>query len=165
VRQPSSPQAAHEQQWRAWQREQAAAVKLQATARGWLCRKEHLKVIKARRASMLRPPTPPTFAWLRSGLGEALCQAVASGEADVHARDRQGNTLVMASIVVYDMNSLQTLLYYGADVNAQNYEGKSALHLCMEMGYEDLADWLKQSYQADDSLLDAQGRSCYYYSL
>jgi ankyrin repeat protein len=45
-------------------------------------------------------------------------------------------------------------------MNAQNHSGNSALHFCVMHKHTELAGYL-QSKGADDSLLNAQGLTCY----
>ncbi len=50
---------------------------------------------------------------------------------------------------------------FGADVNLADGRGLTALHLCYLYGYEALGLYLVAKLGADDSRLDARGRSCF----
>src|SRR5690242_10095527 len=63
---------------------------------------------------------------LRQGNIAQLNAAIASG-TDANARDRYGNTLLMDAAVYGPLDSLAFLLKHGADVNAANPAGHTAL--------------------------------------
>ena len=50
---------------------------------------------------------------------------------------------------------------FGADINAADRHGSTALHAACRYGYEGLAEYMVKKLGADDTVLDAKGRSCY----
>jgi ankyrin repeat protein len=78
----------------------------------------------------------------------------------VDCRDISGNTLLLLACRQGHKRMVKFLLRRGATMNAQNHSGNSALHFCIMHKHTELASYL-QSKGADDSLLNAQGLTCY----
>jgi len=88
-------------------------------------------------------------------LEEALDEDVPVDTCDEH-----GNTLLMLSCQQGNKRIAKFLLRRGAKMNMQNLHGNSVLHYCYEYNFEELAEYLKDK-GADDSLLNADGLTCY----
>jgi ankyrin repeat protein len=78
----------------------------------------------------------------------------------VDARNGDGETLLLVGCRRGDKSLVKACLRMGADVNAQNFAGSSALHHCYGHGFPGLADYMRRR-GADDTLLDSLGRRCY----
>ena len=88
-------------------------------------------------------------------LEEALDEDVAVDTADEH-----GCTLFILACQQGNKRLAKFLLRRGAKMNAQTLDGNTVLHFCYFYNYEELAEYLK-SKGADDSLLNADGLTCY----
>ena len=88
-------------------------------------------------------------------LEEALDEDVSVDTADEH-----GCTLFILACQQGNKRLAKFLLRRGAKMNAQTLEGNTCLHYCYFYNYEELAEYLK-SHGADDSLLNADGLTCY----
>ena len=78
----------------------------------------------------------------------------------VHVVDRQGSGPLHLACQVGSKRMVKTLLRWGCDVNAQNYQGNTALHYCFAYHFDPLAAYLI-SKGADDRKLNYFGLSCY----
>jgi ankyrin repeat protein len=82
---------------------------------------------------------------------------------DINNRDKYGNTLLLLACQQGGISKriCKLLLRRGADVNAQNYMGNTALHYLMTYNHSPaLAEYMIQR-GADDSLLNYDGLTCY----
>jgi hypothetical protein len=61
---------------------------------------------------------------------------------DVNACDEYGNTLLILAAQAGSASTLDVLLRRGADINAQNWRGQTALHFAYAFLYHELADFL-----------------------
>mmetsp|Transcript_18449 Transcript_18449/g.24369 ORF Transcript_18449/g.24369 Transcript_18449/m.24369 type:complete len:1759 (+) Transcript_18449:168-5444(+) len=80
--------------------------------------------------------------------------------APIETSDHAGNTLLILAAQQGNKNICKFLLRRGAMMNAQNINGNTVLHYCYEYNHVELAEYLK-SKGCDDSLLNAQGMTCY----
>ncbi|KAJ1445763.1 ankyrin repeat-containing domain protein, partial [Pelagophyceae sp. CCMP2097] len=78
----------------------------------------------------------------------------------IEAADDFGNTLLVLAAQTNNKKVCKVLLRRGANVNAQNALGNTALHYCNEYGYAALASYLVDK-GADDAQLNANGLTCY----
>lgn len=74
--------------------------------------------------------------------------------------DENGNTLLIIAAQQGSKRIVKFLLRRGADINAQNLLGNTALHFCFQYSFNDLAEYLI-SKGANDSLLNKDGLTCY----
>lgn len=82
---------------------------------------------------------------------------------DINHRDKYGNTLLLLACQQGGISKRisKLLLRRGADINAQNYMGNTALHYLMTYNQSPaLAEYMIQR-GADDSLLNYDGLTCY----
>ena len=79
---------------------------------------------------------------------------------DVNHQDEHGNSLLVLAAQTGNKRTCKLLLRRGADVLRVNLQGNSVLHYCFEYHFTELADYL-MSKGGDDSLLNAQGLTCY----
>jgi ankyrin repeat protein len=82
---------------------------------------------------------------------------------DINTRDKYGNTLLLLACQQGGVSKRLCKLFLrrGADINAQNYMGNTALHYLMTYNQSPaLAEYMIQR-GADDSLLNFDGMTCY----
>jgi len=79
---------------------------------------------------------------------------------NVETRDNFGNSLLHLSCQQGNKRMAKFLLRRGANIKTQNNVGNSVLHHCHIYSHNDLAEYLL-SKGADDSLINAQGCTCY----
>ena len=80
---------------------------------------------------------------------------------NVETQDEFGNTLfILACQQGSSKKMIKFLLRRGANIDAQNHTGNTALHYLYEYEHTELADYLL-SKGADDSLLNSHGFTCY----
>ncbi|KAJ8599586.1 hypothetical protein CTAYLR_004698 [Chrysophaeum taylorii] len=77
--------------------------------------------------------------------------------------DDQGNTLLVLAAQQNDAKVVKFLLRRGANINAQNYRGNSALHFCFGYNFDDLGNYLI-SKGANPNLLNQDGHTCYEFN-
>eukprot|EP00282_Hemiselmis_andersenii_P038148 CAMPEP_0169442572 /NCGR_PEP_ID=MMETSP1042-20121227/8901_1 /TAXON_ID=464988 /ORGANISM="Hemiselmis andersenii, Strain CCMP1180" /LENGTH=486 /DNA_ID=CAMNT_0009553757 /DNA_START=23 /DNA_END=1479 /DNA_ORIENTATION=+ len=76
---------------------------------------------------------------------DAVVAALEEGgdaEMDINACDEYGNTLVVLATQAGSAPTVDYLLQRGADINAQNWRGQTALHFAYAFQYHELADFL-----------------------
>lgn len=78
----------------------------------------------------------------------------------IHHKDDFGNTLLHAAAQSGSRRMVKLCLQHGADINAQNYQGLTALHYCFGLGYTELGNYLLQK-GADDSIVCKRGFTVY----
>merc|ERR1712146_14219 len=80
--------------------------------------------------------------------------------ANVHCTNEVGNTLLIEAAVREDIDTLHVLIQYGGKdlVNAQNFEGNTALHYCVDNQDAITGSFLKAS-GADPNLRNMFGLS------
>lgn len=70
------------------------------------------------------------------------------------------NTMLLACAQNGQKRIAKLLLRNGADMNAPNDKGDTAMHLCYKFNYKELGEYLK-SKGADDTIQNAKGQTCY----
>jgi ankyrin repeat protein len=94
---------------------------------------------------------------------ESLLDTYDDRAFDINNRDKYGNTLLLLACQQGGISKriCKLLLRRGADINAQNYMGNTALHYLMTYNQSPaLAEYMIQR-GADDSLLNYDGLTCY----
>jgi ankyrin repeat protein len=71
-----------------------------------------------------------------------LMQELLSCQADVNAKDFNGNTSLKYACDLHQIDRIKLLLSYGAQLNDQDNEGKTCLHAVCYEGYRDIAEIL-----------------------
>ena len=89
------------------------------------------------------------------GVEECLDQEVA-----IENRDEHGNTLFIISAQQNNKKMIKMLLRRGADVNAQNSTGNTALHYANEYKFNKLSEYILNK-GGNDTLLNTKGLTCY----
>ena len=74
--------------------------------------------------------------------------------------DEFGNTLLILASQQGDKRISKRLLRGGADINAQNLSGNTAMHYAYAYGNDALGDYLVQK-GGDDGIVNADGLTCY----
>lgn len=75
-------------------------------------------------------------------------------------RDVYGNTITLIAGQNGHKRIVKAALRRGADINAANYRGNTALHFCFAFGFETLGNYLI-SKGADPAIRNNAGKSCY----
>jgi ankyrin repeat protein len=75
------------------------------------------------------------FSLARNNRYDALKQLAANGDLPVEVRDAKGNTLLLVACQNGLKRLVKLLLRHGADINAQNNAGNTALHFCHMYGF------------------------------
>ena len=123
--------------------------------------------IAGRRGSHRGPGAPPAapkldrselqeqvFSFCRHGRVKEVEAAVLQG-FDPNTRDENGNTLLLLAAQNGLKKIAKKLLRMGAEINAQNAKGNSALHFCKAFGHEALLQYLLEKGAA--TLYNAEG--------
>jgi len=96
------------------------------------------------------------FSYARHNRVEDM-EAVLDRGVPVNVRDQYGNTLLIVSCQNGHKRAAKMALRKGADINARNYKGNSALHFCHTYGYGDTLGQYLISKGADVSLPNNAG--------
>jgi hypothetical protein len=88
------------------------------------------------------------------------CVEALSEDAFIEAQDEFGNTPLVLAAQQGAKKLLKELMRRGAMLNHQNHAGCTCLHYCYAYKHGDVGDNLKD-HGADDSLLNAEGLTCY----
>lgn len=113
----------------------------------------------------MRPPSRESFRMVRENRLQDLEYALSYQTIDVHEIDSYYNNLAICAADTGSLEALQLLVSYGVDVNGQNFFGDTALHVAMRNDSEEIADWLLDVANADSSIQNTEGRTCYYYAI
>jgi hypothetical protein len=111
----------------------------------------------------LQSPSAQLFSWCRhKKVSELAAHLESSSEAaaDVFAQDLAGNTPLIVACQNGHLQLVKVLLAHGADLNARNHKGNSALHYCFNYGYEEIGNYLI-GCGADEFQTNAEGLTCY----
>lgn len=102
-----------------------------------------------------------TVAFIRCKLGHADdVEECLDQEVAIENRDEHGNTLLIISAQQNDKKMLKLLLRRGADINAQNSTGNTALHYTNEYKFTALTEYILNK-GGNDTLLNMKGLTCY----
>ena len=96
------------------------------------------------------------FSLARHGKADDVNRILLKG-VPVDSRDGNGNTILSVGCQNKSKRIVKLALRYGADMNATNSRGNTALHFCYKYGNETLAEYLI-SKGADQSIQNADGR-------
>lgn len=96
------------------------------------------------------------FSLARHGKADDVNRILLKG-VPVDSRDGNGNTILSVGCQNKSKRIVKLALRYGADMNATNSRGNTALHFCYKYGNETLAEYLI-SKGADQSIRNADGR-------
>mmetsp|Transcript_45786 Transcript_45786/g.92411 ORF Transcript_45786/g.92411 Transcript_45786/m.92411 type:complete len:555 (+) Transcript_45786:13-1677(+) len=77
------------------------------------------------------------FSLARNNRYDALNKIAANGDLPVEIRDVKGNTLLLVACQNGLKRVARLLLKNGADINAQNHAGNTALHFCYMYGFSE----------------------------
>ena len=115
---------------------------------------------EARQAELNRPKTPPVFLMARNNRLDAVVEALGAME-HVDVRDTAGTTVLMVACQNGYTRLAKRCLKLGADVNAQNVHGNTALHYAFRYAFHGLGEYLIAKAHADVSVLNLDGETCY----
>ena len=102
----------------------------------------------------------PLFSKVRNGRVDEVESCLREGTFSQDARDQFGNTMLIVACQNNRKRIAKMALRYGVDPNAQNHQGNTALHYCLEYGYTDLGEYLLAK-GARDHLRNANGRTAH----
>jgi ankyrin repeat protein len=100
------------------------------------------------------------LAAVSAGDFEKMEAAVDDDKIDVNTADEHGNTLLILAAQQGNKRMVKFLLRRGANMNAQNFAGNSALHYANAYNHQDLASYL-ETKGCDSTMLNAAGLTCY----
>lgn len=118
-------------------------------------------VLRSHAAAPLSPSAAITqvFSWCRHRkVTELTSYLTEGGNAD--CLDGAGNTPLIVACQNGSLQICKLLMANGADLNAQNHKGNTALHYCFNYGYEDIGTYLIE-HGADDLQTNSEGLTCY----
>ena len=88
------------------------------------------------------------------------CEDALDQDAFIDCTDDNGNTPLLLAAQQGNKKLIKALMRRGGNIHHQNDSGCTVLHYCHEYNHYELADYLL-SKGADDSLLNAEGLTCY----
>ncbi|CAK9004692.1 Acyl-CoA-binding domain-containing protein 6 [Durusdinium trenchii] len=102
------------------------------------------------------------FSWCRHGKYDEIDDFFSDPDCifPVDTKDSLGNTLLSIAAQNGNKRIAKLCLRHGADINTQNLNGQTVLHYCLSYGFDSLSEYFMQK-GADDSLLNADGLTCY----
>lgn len=102
------------------------------------------------------------FSWCRHGKYEEIDEYFKDPDCTfpIDSKDALGNTLLSIAAQNGNKRISKLCLRRGADINTQNLNGQTVLHYCMAYGFDALAEYFMNK-GADDSLVNADGLTCY----
>lgn len=103
--------------------------------------------------------TSQLFSWVRHRKIAELTSFLAGG-GDANTQDSAGNTPLIVACQNGHMQACKLLLSHGANLNATNFKGNSALHYCFSYGYDDIGAYLIEC-GADEFITNLEGLTCY----
>ena len=115
---------------------------------------------RKKKESNVDPQLEEAMSWARHGRKLQLAQLLGTGFSP-DARGHRGRTLMMEAATSNRKAILKLLDSFGADINAVDARGCTALHCAFRYGYAELGHYMVSKLGADDQVLDARGRSCY----
>ncbi|KAH8075801.1 hypothetical protein JL720_10509 [Aureococcus anophagefferens] len=100
------------------------------------------------------------FTFVRHGRRDKLKKFCARG-FDVDLRNAHGHTLAMVAAQNNQKAILKVLCKFGVNINEQDYKGNTALHYANMYGYTRLAEYMVEKLEADETVVNRQGSSCW----
>ena len=106
------------------------------------------------------PKTALLFSQCRHNRREQVAQTLRAEKLPVDVRDGYDNTALMVACQNGLRKMAKLFVRMGADVNAINNRGNTALHYCFAYEYRELGEFLI-SCGADDCIINRAGLTCY----
>ena len=103
------------------------------------------------------PAGVDVFSLARHNRYDALKAMLTSREVDVGVRDAKGNTLLLVACQNGLRRIAKLVLREGADIDAVNKQGNTALHFCHMYGFGDTLGAFLQQGGADDTIKNNRG--------
>jgi hypothetical protein len=100
------------------------------------------------------------FSKVRNQRYEEVEDLLVSGKISPDVRDQYGNNILIVACQNGNKKMAKICLRFGANINAQNYKGNTALHYCFSYQYIPLGEYLI-SKGARDTIVNAFGLTCY----
>ena len=108
-----------------------------------------------------KSPTARVFSLARHDRYDALKSLLVNREIDADLRDAKGNTLLLVACQNGHKRIVKLVLREGADVNATNFQGNTALHFCYMYGFGDTLGAFLMQAAANDAIRNKRGLTCY----
>ena len=103
-------------------------------------------------------PSRDVFSLTRHNRYDELKRLLAADASfDVDVRDAKGNTLLLVACQNGLKRIAKLMLKHGADVNAQNDAGNTALHFAFMYGFGESLGTLLREQGSDESIVNAKG--------
>jgi hypothetical protein len=110
-------------------------------------------------SSSLPPDVNQMFSWCRNNRQREVTAAINAG-FDVNSTDSYGNTMLTVAAQNGILWLAKLVVRKGANKNAQNKSGNTALHYCMYYKHEEFQKWLLAD-GADDVIANLEGLTCW----
>lgn len=100
------------------------------------------------------------FSLARHGRVDEIEDMLMNG-TPVNQTDEHGNSILAIGSQNGSKRVVKLALRYGADINAVNNSGNTALHFCFRYGFSDTLGRYLMSKGADTSIRNAEGKTCF----
>ena len=122
-------------------------------------------VERAKQGSVYRPPSlvvhhSDIFSAVRHGDRDATVRLIGEDESRVSARDEYGNTPFIIAVQNNRIDIAELLVSRGADVDARNLKGNTALHFSHKYKYEKLQKKLVNVWNANPAIRNTRWLLC-----
>lgn len=103
---------------------------------------------------------PDIFGNIRHGNRARTEAMLRDDESLVHARDENGNTPLIVAVQNNQMVIAGLLIAKGADVDARNSKGNTALHFATKFNYDDIKRKLIEEWNANPNIRNSRWLLC-----
>ena len=100
------------------------------------------------------------FSAIRHGYADEVVRILESSNISDYKQSETGSSLLHIACQNGNKKMVKLLLRRGANMNAVNVQGETALHYCFKFNYQNIGEYLV-SKGADDSITNVSGLTCY----